>query len=158
MNFSVTKWHTVQRTTRSQTVWCCVMLDGFSTVVTACSVNQLMGVLETFWLDMWIISEGIRTAIYMLYTYLYMFSTCRQASRCELNKKLRYIKKTRVGESIGQEQKLFYEEDRNFGKGGIRESVFHFDLVQNSQIELQESQNCVHHYPLNGPKGEVWKM
>ena len=25
---------------------------------------------------------------------------------------LRYIKKTRVGESIGQEQKLFYEEDR----------------------------------------------
>ena len=25
---------------------------------------------------------------------------------------MRYIKKTRVGESIGQEQKLFYEEDR----------------------------------------------
>ena len=82
-----------------------------------------------------------------------MFSTCRQSSRCELNTKLRYIKKTRVGESIGQEQKLFYEEDRNFGEGGITESVFHFDLVQNSQIELQESQNCVHHYPLNGPKG-----
>lgn len=27
----------------------------------------------------------------------------------------RYIKKTRVGESIGQEQKLFYEEDRSLG-------------------------------------------
>lgn len=141
MNFSVAKCQNVQRTTRSQTLWCCFMLDSFSTIVTACSVNQLMGVLETFWLDMWIIPEGIHTAIWLC-TYIYtFFSICRQASRWyTLNKKaVRYIKKTRVGESIGQEQKLFYEEDRNFGEGIRNLAVLCFiSTYKNSQIELQE--------------------
>ena len=133
MNFSVTKCQNVQRTTRSQTLWCCFMLDGFCTIVTACSVNQLMGVLETFWLDMWIIPEGIHTATWLC-TYIdtFFIHVDKLLVVNTLNKKaVRYIKKTRVGESIGQEQKLFYEEDRNFGEG-IRswcgKHFVHFDL------------------------------
>ena len=64
-----------------------------------------------------------------LYTYhilIHAFYMSTSFSLWVVHKKLRYIKKTRVGESIGQEQKLFYEEDRNFG-----------DLVQNSQIDCK---------------------
>ena len=56
----------------------------------------------------------------------------------------RYIKKTRVGESIGQEQKLFYEEDRTLG-AACRMVPFQ---VSNgtAMCKLQPVQNCAESY------------